>query len=114
MTEKSKALDTCPPEIAYETADGIAECYNGITEGTYRELWGSTNRASAAGTAQPMGGDGTNGTVETPCVGGYSNEMEAVWPTLTEAAKQNIIAVVRDSSWHPHPSDTDSNWSPPQ
>ena len=52
--------------------------------------------APLAATAQPLGGDGTDGTVETPCVGGYSDEMDAVWPKLSDDAKRNIIAADRE------------------
>jgi len=85
-----------PAGLEYTTADTIAERYPGITKETYRELWDVPNGAHEEGTAQPIGGDGTDGTVETPCVGGYSDEMDAVWPKLSDDAKRNIIASNRE------------------
>ena len=87
-----------PAGLGCTRADEIAECYPGITKETYSELWDACNSAQDAGDTQPMGGDGydrhgnPDGTVETPCVGGYSDEMDAVWPTLSDDAKRNIIA----------------------
>lgn len=92
MSDKLKM----PAGLECTTADTIAECYPGITKETYSELWDATNGSHDEGTAQPLGGDGTDGTVETPCVGGYSDEMDAVWPKLSDAAKRNIIAADRE------------------
>ena len=62
----------CPEQFTYWTADEIAECLFPATltvaqrDVVYVKLWSFVNEAAKAGTATPLGGDGSNGTVETP------------------------------------------------
>jgi hypothetical protein len=59
-----------PAGLEYWTADEVAECldyHKGLTEAEAdalcRKLWGFLAEAK---NATPLGGDGSNGTVETP------------------------------------------------
>jgi len=52
-----------PEGLTYWTADEVAECLGGIGPDLYRRLW---NILSEAKNPTPLGGDGSNGTVETP------------------------------------------------
>ena len=52
-----------PDGLEYWTADEVAECPSGIGPDLYRKLWDILN---AATNPTPLGGDGSNGTVETP------------------------------------------------
>lgn len=82
-----------PPEIfVHYSADEVAECVSGITPETYAELWNALGEAEAAGTAKPLGGDGSDGTTEEPIVssGEYGSDLVSVWPKLSEAARTNI------------------------
>jgi hypothetical protein len=65
----------CPEHINWIELDVIAECYD-ISNALYRKLWELTAEFDRAGTAAPMGGDGSNGTTEEPIIGGgYANEL---------------------------------------
>ena len=52
-----------PDGLTYWTADEVAECLSGIGPTLYSKLWDILN---AAENPTPLGGDGSNGTVETP------------------------------------------------
>ena len=52
-----------PERLKYWTADEVAECLSGIGPDLYRKLW---NILAEAKNPTPLGGDGSNGTVETP------------------------------------------------
>jgi|TARA_R100000030_G_scaffold56956_1_gene42889 hypothetical protein len=52
-----------PEGLKYWTADEVAECLSGIGPDLYRKLW---DILSDAKNPTPLGGDGSNGTVETP------------------------------------------------
>ena len=52
-----------PKGLTYWTADEVAECLSGIGPDLYRKLW---SILSDAKNPTPLGGDGSNGTVETP------------------------------------------------
>ena len=52
-----------PEGLTYWTADEVAECINGIGTDLYRKLW---EILAEAKNPTPLGGDGSNGTVETP------------------------------------------------
>ena len=52
-----------PDGLTYWTADEVAECLSGIGPALYGKLWDILN---AAKNPTPLGGDGSNGTVETP------------------------------------------------
>ena len=90
---------TMNPDLAYWTADEIAECldfgkylktYNLDWIPTYNKLWSFVNNAS---NPTPLGGDGSDGTVETPC-GRLSldndDKPHAWWDKLTDAEKWAI------------------------
>jgi hypothetical protein len=84
---------THPPErFTHYSVDEVAECVPGITEETYAELWNALGEAEAAGTAKPLGGDGSDGTIEEPVIssGEYGSDLVAAWPKLSEAARANI------------------------
>ena len=52
-----------PEGLEHWTADEAAECLSGIGPDLYRKLW---DILSAAKNPTPLGGDGSNGTVEEP------------------------------------------------
>ena len=52
-----------PEGLKYWTADEVAECLSGIGPDLYRKLW---DILAEAKNPTPLGGDGSNGTVETP------------------------------------------------
>ena len=86
---------TKPPEKLQTWAvDEVAECLEGITTEVYNELWQCLADAHAAGKAKPLGGDGSNGTIEEPVItsGEYDSDLAAAWPKLSEEAKQQIHA----------------------
>ncbi len=87
-----------PPDWAqYWTCDQVAEClpyqrhlpadYDGDL---YSRLW---ELASLADTPTPQGGDGSNGTVETPCgrMGNYDDKLGSVWNLLTPVEQKAIV-----------------------
>jgi len=81
-----------PEALSYFSVDEVAECVEGITPDTYTELWKCLEEADKAGTAKPMGGDGSDGTTEEPIIssGTYGSDLVAAWPKLSEAARRNI------------------------
>jgi hypothetical protein len=78
----------CPDALSVWTPDQVAECVDGITPATYRELWGVLNEPKFRKRA--MGGDGSNGTTELPDDGG--GDLRRAWRVLSDDAKANIIA----------------------
>jgi len=82
-----------PEGLEYWTADEIAECLPMIGTGDlYRKLWGFVVDAGEAGTAKPLGGDGSNGTTEIPIVSdSYEAQPKAFWAKLTEAEQATVI-----------------------
>jgi hypothetical protein len=52
-----------PEGLKYWTADEVAECLSGIGPDLCSKLW---DILSAAKNPTPLGGDGSNGTVEEP------------------------------------------------
>lgn len=81
-----------PDSLRYWSVDQVAECLPGMSNTTYTELWGALEAANKAGTAKPVGGDGSDGTTEEPIVssGEYGSDLAAVWPSLSEAAQETI------------------------
>lgn len=78
------------------TADEIAECWDGLSDDTMRELWTITTDASNAGTAKPLGGDGTGGTREFPEYDdSHANCMKQAWDLLCERAQREINAAAQ-------------------
>jgi hypothetical protein len=76
----------CPYRYSTYTPDEVAETVEGITPETYRELWSLLSDPSFK--KRPLGGDGSNGTIETP--DDFSGGIEDAWPKLSDAAKANI------------------------
>lgn len=82
-----------PEQLTYYTADEVAECFDfeDTNDGAlYRKLWGFVNDAQ---NPTPLGGDGTDGTVETPDGRlDLDNDDKAAhwWGKLTEAEQQAI------------------------
>ena len=71
MTENNEDPIEMPSSLEYDTADEVAETidyHKYLTkeraDALYRELW---RILAAAKNKTPLGGDGSNGTVETPC-----------------------------------------------
>tara|TARA_Y100001963_G_C6609998_1_gene366570 strand:- start:253 stop:528 length:276 start_codon:yes stop_codon:yes gene_type:complete len=80
-----------PDGLTYWTADEVAECLDGIGQDIYRKLW---NILSEAKNPTPLGGDGSNGTVETPDGRmDLDNDDKAMhwWDKLTED-EQKVVA----------------------
>ena len=82
----------CPDHVEDMRPDEVAECTDGLSEGTYVALWNITSDLEASGKGVPLGGDGSNGTVEYPPEpGSYaSGRMAAVWDRLTEDQQAEI------------------------
>lgn len=87
-----ESADKVPDVLRFWSVDTVAECVPGLTRETYAELWQLLDKAVAAGTAKPVGGDGSNGTTEEPIVssGEYGSDLVAAWPHLSAAARENI------------------------
>ena len=85
-------INKLPENLRYWSCDEVAECLS-VTHSTYEELWSALEKAHAAGKAKPIGGDGSNGTIEEPEVtsGEYDSDLVAVWPMLSDAAQKDII-----------------------
>lgn len=83
---------TCPSELELYTADEIAECFDGIGKPLYAKLW---KLLSEAKNPTPLGGDGSNGTVETPdgrLDSRNDDKMVNLWVKLTQDERGIIIA----------------------
>ncbi len=93
----NQTLPPIPECFSHYSVDEIAECVDGITKETYAELWGALEKAHEAGTAKPLGGDGSEGTTEEPIVsnGEFGSDLAAAWPHLSEDARNNIIACAK-------------------
>ena len=84
----------CPKDIDWMTLDTIAECHQ-VSKELYAKLWRITAECEQAGTAQPLGGDGSNGTTEIPIVGGgYANELGPAWHRFTKEEQQELIKAI--------------------
>ena len=86
-----------PDGLQYWTPDEVAECLDGVSQPTYVRLWAILDELVASGKAVPVGGDGSDGTIETPPEPDAfkSGKMSAVWPMLTEAEQIEL----RDAWW---------------
>ena len=81
-----------PEGLKYWTADEVAECLSGIGPDLYRKRW---DILSAAKNPTPPGGDGSNGTVETPDGRlDLDNDDKAPhwWVKLTPAEQKTIAS----------------------
>lgn len=96
-------MSEMPSQLSYWTADEVAECLSyekflGEDEGRnlYRKLWSFLNEAK---NPTPLGGDGTNGTVEYPC-GRQSLENDDKaghwWDRLTEKEQSAISSAIEE------------------
>lgn len=81
-----------PTRIAHYTADEIAETLPVQSE-TGRRLWEISNAACANGTQTPSGGDGTDGTVETPGdrIGDFGDQGQALWDQLNSDERWDVL-----------------------
>jgi hypothetical protein len=72
--------------------DEVAECVSGLSAATYERLWDITSDLERTGRAVPLGGDGSNGTVEVPPEPGSfaSGRMSRIWPLLTDDERAEI------------------------
>jgi hypothetical protein len=86
--------------LAYMTADEVAECveYQGYLPATYGDwrklysrLWAISSEAK---NPTPLGGDGSNGTVETPCgrLSLDNDDKAAHWIGKLDEVEQDAIA----------------------
>ena len=80
-----------PGGLQYWRPDEVAECLP-VGEAMYRKLWTITAELERAGKAVPLGGDGTDGTIEMPpepdaFKGG---KMGAAWAKLTPAEQEEV------------------------
>ena len=79
-----------PEGLKYWTADEVAECLSGIGPDLYRKLWQILSDAS---NPTPLGGDGSENTVETPDERlDLDNDDKAPhwWSELTPTDQQTI------------------------
>ena len=82
-----------PDGLTYWTADEVAECLPGIGHDLYRKLW---EILSDAKNPTPMGGDGSNGTVETPD-GRYDSDNDDKTPQWWSKLAPADQAIIRDA-----------------
>ncbi len=82
----------CP--IPYWRPDEVAECLDGLSTQTRVRLWDISNELERTGKAVPLGGDGSNGTIEYPPEPDafISGKMQSLWPTLTDDERAEIAA----------------------
>ncbi len=90
-----------PSRIAHFTADEVAEClpYRQFLSpeqdrALYAKLWGFLNESN---NRTPLGGDGTNGTVEYPeerMSARFTDKVPHWWDKLLEYEKEAIIKAV--------------------
>lgn len=89
-----------PASLTYWTADEAAECLD-VSDTLSAKLWGFLEDAK---NPTPLGGDGTNGTVEYPDARmDEDNDDKAAhwWPKLTEAEQREIArAIEADDEQH--------------
>ena len=81
-----------PEGLEYWTADEVAECLSGIGPDLYRKLWGIL---TASKNPTPLGGDGSNGTVEEPHErydDDHDDKAGHWWAKLTPAEQTTIAA----------------------
>lgn len=97
-----------PEDLEYWTADEVAEClpYHSTLgkeagDALYSKLWGFLVEASDAGTATPLGGDGTNGTVEHPCgrMNLENTDKARHWWARLDPAEQRAVALAYRSEF---------------
>jgi len=79
-----------PQELESWTADEVAECLDGVPSSLYRRLWEILSEAT---NKTPLGGDGSNGTVETPDgrLGVDNDDKAPHWWNKLTADEQKIL-----------------------
>lgn len=83
------------PMAQYWTPDEIAEALGGISLALTARLWELMDKMPEH---KPLGGDGSNGTVEWPEPTQKRHSVEAVWEYLTESEREAInLALTRDA-----------------
>jgi len=90
----------CPEWVQYYSADTIAECFSyqkylTKEEGRalYKKLWDILSESVDEGKSTPLGGDGSNGTVETPGEQmslEYTDKAHHWWGRLNEREQEAI------------------------
>lgn len=92
-----------PPELELWTADEIAECLVPLQETSlYVKLWQFIKESS---NPTPLGGDGSNGTVEYPCgrLNPHNDKALHWWSKLDDNDRQIIIdAAIKDGVVEPN------------
>lgn len=80
---------TMHPALSEWTLDEVAEALDGVSMATSGKLWGLREDSD---NNTPMGGDGSEGTVETPDgrLGDFDDKLARNWHKLT-AEEQNEI-----------------------
>ena len=69
------------------TPDEVAECFPGISEATYARLW---QLLDAMASTHPIGGDGSNLSVEWPELPEAEHSVIAIWGALSDAERTEI------------------------
>ena len=90
---RNETNNNIPAGLNCWTADEVAECLSGIGPAIYSKLW---DILIAAKTPTPLGGDGSNGTVEEPHErydDDHDDKSSHWWWKLTPAEQ----ATIRDS-----------------
>lgn len=85
-----------PTDIRFFSCDEVAECVVlrefDPESNVYAELWTFVGKGSDP---KPLGGDGSNGTVEEPVVSqSFSDGILSCWPKLSDEARKAIIESV--------------------
>lgn len=75
------------PMAQHYTPDEAAETLDGVSPETYARLW---NLLGEMESTKPLGGDGSDGTVEWPEPTEPDHSLLAIWSTLTEAEQAEI------------------------
>lgn len=96
-------MSEMPTQLGYWTADEVAECLgywkflgNDGGNALYTKLWGFLREAE---NPTPLGGDGTDGTVEYPCGRqSLANDDKAGhwWVRLTEKEQSAISSALEE------------------
>lgn len=87
-----------PRALALWTVDQVAECIN-VPTALSGKLWQFKERSTVQ---TPLGGDGSNGTVETPAeqLGVGNDKLQHWWHELTDAEKWAILVPYRKEYGH--------------
>ncbi len=82
-----------PEGVGYYTPDEVAECFDDLSRETRTRLWELLNELVKKGKAVPVGGDGSDGTIEYPPEpDAYrSGKMGAVWHKLNAKQQREIV-----------------------